>query len=149
MKVLRTALFVTLLAVTGAQAKPVPESSMNSMYGFSSITTNSKSYAVKSSKRYSKHATNKSVGPRPGKWCGWYMRTLFGGGPEYNLARNWAKRGTPTGPQVGAVVVWPHHVGLITGKDANGRWIVKSGNDSNAVRERPRSVAGAIAFRVL
>ena len=60
-----------------------------------------------------------SVGPRPGRWCGWWMRTQLGGGPEYNLARNWAKRGRPlNGPRVGAVVVWAHHVGMITGRSA-------------------------------
>lgn len=90
------------------------------------------------------------LGPRPSAWCGWWMRSQKGGGPEYNLARNWAHRGTNAGgPRVGAVVVWPHHVGIITGKAANGLWIVKSGNDSNSVRERARSVAGAIAFRIL
>ena len=89
-----------------------------------------------------------NAGPKPGRWCGWFMRTIFGGGPEYNLARNWSKRGTSAGgPRVGAVVVWPHHVGVITGRASDGRWIVKSGNDSNRVRERARSVAGAIAFR--
>lgn len=90
-----------------------------------------------------------NVGPRPFAWCGWFMRTLFGGGPEYNVAKNWANRGRPTKPQVGAVVVWPHHVGYIVGKTTNGQWIIKSGNDGNAVRERPQSVAGAIAFRSL
>jgi hypothetical protein len=46
------------------------------------------------------------------------------------------------------VVVWPHHVGMITGRTPDGQWIVKSGNDGGGVaRERPRSVAGAIAFR--
>ena len=80
---------------------------------------------------------------RPRAWCGWYMRQLKGGGPEYNLAWNWSRRGTPTGPHVGAVVVWPHHVGLITGQEG-GRWVVKSGNDGHAVRERARSVAGAV-----
>jgi hypothetical protein len=89
-----------------------------------------------------------AVGPRPYAWCGWFMRTIYGGGPEYNLAANWAHRGSPAGgPCVGAVVVWPHHVGVITGKSADGKWIIKSGNDGHAVRERPRSVAGAIAFR--
>ena len=29
------------------------------------------------------------LGPKPEKWCGYYMRSLLGGGPEYNLARNW------------------------------------------------------------
>jgi hypothetical protein len=88
-----------------------------------------------------------SAGARPGRWCGWYMRTRRGGGPEYNLAWNWRKYGSPSGPQVGAVVVWRHHVGEITGRAANGQWIVRSGNDGGRVRERARSVAGAI-FRV-
>ena len=35
----------------------------------------------------------------------------------------------------------------ITGRASNGQWIVKSGNDGNRVRERARSVAGAV-FRV-
>jgi hypothetical protein len=86
-------------------------------------------------------------GGRPAKWCGWWMRTQKGGGPEFNLARNWARWGRPSGPQVGAVVVWRHHVGMITGRAANGQWIVKSGNDGGRVRERPRSVAGAV-FRI-
>ena len=90
---------------------------------------------------------NYSVGPRPGAWCGWWMRTQLGGGPEYNLAWNWRNYGSPTSAQVGAVVVWRHHVGIITGQTSDGRWIVKSGNDGGRVRERPRSVAGAI-FRI-
>jgi hypothetical protein len=85
-----------------------------------------------------------SVGGRPRAWCGWWMRTQLGGGPEYNLAANWRNYGHASGPRVGAVVVWPHHVGMITGRSANGQWIVKSGNDGNAVRERAMSVAGAV-----
>lgn len=94
-------------------------------------------------------AENVHLGGRPSAWCGWYMRSLKGGGPEYNLARNWAHRGTATSPQIGAVVVWAHHVGLITGRASNGEWVVKSGNDGHQVRERPRSVGGAIAFRMV
>jgi hypothetical protein len=45
------------------------------------------------------------------------------------------------------MVVWSHHVGMITGRTSDGQWIVKSGNDGHGVRERPRSLAGAIAFR--
>lgn len=72
------------------------------------------------------------------------MRQWFGGGPEYNLAANWAHRGVPSNAQVGAYVVWPHHVGVITGYDAKlGEWIVKSGNDGHRIRERPRSIAHA------
>lgn len=67
--------------------------------------------------------------------------------PAGNLARWWAGYGSRAhSPAVGAIVVWRHHVGIITGKTARG-WVVKSGNDGNAVRERVRSVAGAIAFR--
>ena len=89
----------------------------------------------------------KDVGARPSRWCGWWMRTQKGGGPELNLARNWAHWGRPSEPEVGAVVIWSHHVGMITGRSASGQWIVKSGNDGGRVRERPRSVAGAV-FRV-
>ena len=88
-----------------------------------------------------------SVGAKPARWCGWWMRTQLGGGPEYNLARNWKNWGRPSGPRVGAVVVWSSHVGIITGRASNGQWVVKSGNDGGRVRERPRSVAGAV-FRV-
>ena len=87
------------------------------------------------------------LGPRPGKWCGWWMRTQLGGGPAYNLAWNWSRYGSATSPQVGAVVVWRHHVGIITGQASNGQLIVKSGNDGGRVRERARSVAGAV-FRI-
>jgi len=68
-------------------------------------------------------------------------------GPQYNLARSWAHYGSNAGgPSVGAIVVWRHHVGTIVGRE-NGQWIVRSGNDGHAVRTRPRSLAGAIAFR--
>jgi hypothetical protein len=97
--------------------------------------------------RVASYSSRRGVGGRPGKWCGWYMRTRRGGGPEYNVAWNWRKYGSASGPQVGAVVVWRHHVGEITGRTADGRWIVRSGNDGGRVRERPRSVAGAV-FRV-
>jgi hypothetical protein len=84
-----------------------------------------------------------SLGPRPAQWCGWYMRSLRGGGPEFNVAANWRSYGSPARAQVGAVVVWDHHVGLITGQTASGEWIVKSGNWSNRVHEGPRSISGA------
>jgi hypothetical protein len=87
------------------------------------------------------------AGPRPRAWCGWWMRTQRGGGPHLNLAWNWSKWGSASGPQVGAVVVWRHHVGEIVGRAANGQWLVRSGNDGGAVRTRARSVAGAV-FRV-
>ena len=88
-------------------------------------------------------------GGRPAAWCGWYMRSQVGAdpGPQYNLARSWAHYGSNAGgPSVGTIVVWSHHVGKIVGQE-NGQWIVESGNDGHTVRTRPRSLAGAIAFR--
>lgn len=87
------------------------------------------------------------AGARPRAWCGWWMRTQRGGGAHLNLAWNWSKWGRASGPQVGAVVVWRHHVGEIVGRAPNGQWLVRSGNDGGAVRTRARSVAGAV-FRV-
>lgn len=86
----------------------------------------------------------------PSRWCGCFHRTQVGNdpGPAFNVARNWAAWGRNAGgPGIGITVVWPHHVGMIVGRSDSGQWIVKSGNDGNAVRERPRSLAGAIAFR--
>lgn len=80
---------------------------------------------------------------KPRKWCGWYMRQKFGGGPAYNVAWNWARRGVPAAPHVGAIVVWRHHVGYISGRSAKG-WIITSGNDGNAVRSRVRSIRNAV-----
>jgi hypothetical protein len=94
--------------------------------------------------------SGRMAGGRPRAWCGWYARSLVGSdpGPEYNLARNWTHWGHAARPGVGVMVVWSHHVGMITGRSPNGQWIVKSGNDGGGVaRERPRSIAGAIAFR--
>ena len=101
-------------------------------------------YRQRASRSYRTHTAKSGVGGRPARWCGWWMRTQKGGGSELNLAANWRHWGRATGPRVGAVVVWSHHVGMITGRTASGEWIVKSGNDGGAVRERPRSVAGAI-----
>lgn len=85
-----------------------------------------------------------------GAWCGAYMRQVFGiADPTLNLARNWARVGSNAGgPRLGAVVVWPHHVGVIRGDpNSSGEYLVESGNDGHAVRTRYRSLRGAIAFR--
>src|SRR3972149_2292887 len=82
-------------------------------------------------------------GPRPAKWCGYWLRTQMRSdpGPAFNRAIEWKRYGLPArGPSLGVIVVWRHHVGKITGHDGNGLRIVKSGNDGGAVRERPRPV---------
>ena len=68
-------------------------------------------------------------------------------GIAFNLARNWVHWGHAASAGIDVIVVWAHHVGLITGRAPDGTWIVKSGNDGHAVRERARSIGGAIAFR--
>jgi len=85
---------------------------------------------------------------RPRRWCGWYMRHRLGvADTAYNLARNWTHYGHATSAHAGAIAVWPHHVGQIVQMLENGLVLVLSGNDGHAVRERPRSLRGAIAFR--
>ncbi len=85
-----------------------------------------------------------NAGPRPKQWCGWYMRTRHGGGPALNVAWAWRHFGRPGAPQVGAIVVWRHHVGEIVGQTPQGRWIVLSGNWSKGVRRHVMSLKGAI-----
>lgn len=93
------------------------------------------------------HHSGASNWSRPHAWCGWQMRKWLGvADAAYNLARNWAHYGHATVAHIGAIVVWPHHVGRIVG-GSPGRWAIESGNDGHAVRTRVRSVAGAIAFR--
>ena len=89
-----------------------------------------------------------SIGPRPRAWCGWEMRRELGVmDPAYNLARNWSHYGSPAaGPAIGVLVVWPHHIGRISG-GGPGDWVVHSGNDGHAVRDRVRSLKGVIAYR--
>jgi hypothetical protein len=95
------------------------------------------------------------IDARPHAWCGWEMRRLVGKdpGPSYNLARNWAHWGSPaSGPAPGVIGVMPHHVFKVVqvlGRDRRGNQTVLaiSGNDGHAVRIRPRSTAGVIAWR--
>jgi hypothetical protein len=92
-----------------------------------------------------------SADGRPSAWCGWEMRQLVGGnpGPEYNLARNWAHWGQPaSGPAPGVIGVMPHHVFKVVQVLGHGTVLAISGNDGHAVRVRPRSTAGVIAWRV-
>jgi hypothetical protein len=82
-------------------------------------------------------------------WCGCWLRLRFGmADARLNLARAWAGVGAAaSGPAAGEVAVWRHHVGLITGVLEDGRIMLLSGNDGNAVRERPRPTRGIIAYR--
>jgi hypothetical protein len=89
---------------------------------------------------------------RPSRWCGWFARFNFAPqdpGPAYNLARNWAHWGRPAwGPAPGVIGVLPHHVFKVIAMLDRGQVLAISGNDGHAVRTRPRSIAGVIAWRV-
>ena len=140
-------LFV-LAAMPSAEARPYQDSSFDTWS--QSSATGARPHKAKSLRSYrnsSERQASSGLGGRPSKWCGWWMRTQKGGGANLNLAANWRRWGSASSAQVGAVVVWSHHVGMITGRASNGQWIVKSGNDGGRVRERARSVSGAV-FRV-
>jgi ABC-type nickel/cobalt efflux system permease component RcnA len=84
-------------------------------------------------------------------WCGCYLRHYFGlSDRNLNRAIMWAGVGRSTYPHAGAIVVWHHHVGVMkSDPDARGVATVLSGNDGRGVRERPRSIREAVAFREL
>ena len=90
-------------------------------------------------------------GHRAHGWCGSYLSKYLGK-PDRRLAlaRSWASENMNAGgPEFGVVVVWPHHVGIITGKPRRPV-IVDSGNDGGAVRTRARSLAAdCIQARVI
>jgi hypothetical protein len=150
-RTVRNALIIIVLCciwmgacIASALARPSSVTPFNGdRYGWQAVTA----APAKSLARGLRREVGRAVG-RPAAWCGWWLGQHLGM-PHRRLwlARNWKDEGRNAGgPGVGVVVVWPHHVGIITGRSAKG-WVVKSGNDGNAVRERARSLAGAIAFR--
>jgi hypothetical protein len=138
-----------LVASRGMRAEPQWAWPASSASGWTSQAT-TRLFASAGSARFEQSSarSRRRGGVRPAAWCGWEMRRLVGAdpGPSFNLARNWTRWGRAGAAGIGAVVVWPHHVGKIVGKE-NGEWIIESGNDGHALRTRPRSIAGAIAIR--
>jgi uncharacterized protein (TIGR02594 family) len=87
---------------------------------------------------------------RGSAWCGAFMDMVLkktghsGGG---NLARAYARYGTRvSGPQVGAIAVMNHHVGVVSGVDANGNPIIVSGNHNRTVAESVYPASRIIAY---
>ncbi len=112
--------------------------------------------------RHHHHPTHKRLDangnasdPRPARWCAWWLRrhlsipkSAFRPG-EFNLAAAFRYIGhRVSGPAIDVIVVWPHHVGIITGHTDEG-WVVTSGNDGHKVNTRVRSLRGVIAYRKL
>ena len=77
-------------------------------------------------------------------WCGSYLSKYLGK-PDRRLAlaHSWASEGMNAGgPGIGVVVVWSHHVGIITGQtpDGHGSFIAAT-MAARFVREPDRSPA--------
>lgn len=99
-----------------------------------------------------------TIGGRPSAcrgipWCGCYLALHLGlprhGRLNLDQAIAWRHVGeAASGPGERVIVVWPHHVGIIEGRTVRG-WIVRSGNDGHAIRDRVRSLRGVVAFRRL
>jgi uncharacterized protein (TIGR02594 family) len=83
-------------------------------------------------------------------WCGVFLdMALRATGHQRGsaAARDYARYGRPArGPAPGAIVVWPHHVGVVTAVQGGNIQVI-SGNDGHRVRERLRTTAGVIAYR--
>ena len=86
-----------------------------------------------------------------GQWCGSFAAFVARkvGKPvprDYRLARAWARVGRPSAPRVGAVVVFRHHVTIIS-RIIPGGFLGIGGNQSHRVRESRFSWRGVIAIR--
>lgn len=110
---------------------------------FGGLTSNS---LVSEARRYM--GTNPTGRGRA--WCGAFLDMVLkktghaGGG---NLARAYARYGTRvSGPQVGAIAVMNHHVGVVSGVDANGNPIIVSGNHNRTVAESVYPASRIIAY---
>jgi uncharacterized protein (TIGR02594 family) len=84
-------------------------------------------------------------------WCARFMNMVLERtghrGTGSDMASSFSNYGHRiSGPQVGAIAVMGHHVGIITGVDASGNPIMISGNNGNRVREAPISRGRIYAY---
>lgn len=84
-------------------------------------------------------------------WCARFMNMVLERtghhGTGSDMASSFANYGHRiSGPQVGAIAVMGHHVGIITGVDAHGNPTMISGNNGNRVREAPISRGRVYAY---
>jgi uncharacterized protein (TIGR02594 family) len=88
---------------------------------------------------------------RASLWCARFANMVLERtghrGTGSDMASSFASYGHRiSGPQVGAIAVMGHHVGIITGVDASGNPIMISGNNGNRVREAPISRGRVYAY---
>ena len=89
----------------------------------------------------------------PSAWCACYLdKTLKKAGKRplgSNKASAFANYGKKAkAGQIGAIMVMPHHVGVVSGKCADGRIEVVSGNHGNKVGTGCYAASKAIAWRL-
>jgi hypothetical protein len=89
----------------------------------------------------------------PSAWCACYLEKILreAGLPSLgsNAARDFAHYGRKAyAGQVGAIMVMPHHVGVVVGKCSDGRVKLVSGNHGSRVGTGCYSISRAIAWRM-
>ena len=111
-------------------------------------------YGDRPRKTHQRASLGDSADPRPPEWCAWWLRRHLGiprsafPAWKWNLARAFRYVGERASRlEAGVIVVWQHHVGIITGGCDRRGCVVLSGNDGHRVRERYRPIRGYIALR--
>ena len=141
---------VALLISTGAQAHKSHHHPVRSAH----VEHNQRSAHSGHYRHYAGHRYGTRIAysdGRPSAWCGFWLRHNVSRDPgiEYNLARNWTHWGRPaSGPAPGVIGVMAHHVFKVIQVLGVSQVLAISGNDGHAVRTRPRSTSGVIAWRV-
>lgn len=97
-----------------------------------------------------RHLGSRNFTGRRGPWCGFAMSAFAreAGLPAIRSGRaiDWRKYGRASGARVGAIAVFPHHVGVVTGVVGNKVQIV-SGNHGGRVGLGLYSLSRVVAFR--
>jgi uncharacterized protein (TIGR02594 family) len=85
-------------------------------------------------------------------WCGEFVCKVMAEvgkecPPGYAKATSWARVGRRlSSPQVGAIAVYRHHVGIVAGVNGDGSIILLSGNYNDRVHEGPYRSRGLIGY---
>jgi uncharacterized protein (TIGR02594 family) len=91
------------------------------------------------------------LGLRRTLWCAAWVNKMLARvglrGTGSDAAISFARWGKPSGPVRGAIMVMPHHVGVVTGSCGPGSVRLLSGNHGHRVGEGCYSIRRAVAFR--
>ena len=85
-------------------------------------------------------------------WCAVFANMILARtgyrGTGSAAARSFAQYGrAASGPALGVIAVWPHHVGFVVAAAGPGRIRVVSGNHNHRVEESTYATRGVMAFR--